>query len=139
MGNRPTYALVSRCLADYPLRRAELKQVMEFSFHTYIKHLHNIGASDEYIDAIRKNAKPLADSGLPVILSLGHLAYVTGLSHGILTNIIKRQIDPYRVFAIRKRSGGKRFICVPEPSLLNVQRWIHDYILCSITTLKQLS
>lgn len=111
---------------------------MEFSLHTYLKHLHDTGASAEYLDAVRCNAKPLADCGLPVILTLGHLAHTTGISLGVLTGIIKRQIDPYRVFAIRKRGGGKRFICMPESGLLGLQRWIHDHILCSTSALKSL-
>lgn len=111
---------------------------MEFPLHAYLKHLRDSGATDEYIAAIRRNAKPLADCGLPVILTLGHLAHVTRVSHAVLTGIIKRQIDPYRVFSIRKRSGGKRFICVPEPGLLGLQRWIHDHILCSPAALKKL-
>lgn len=112
---------------------------MEFSLHAYIKRLRDSGASNEYIDAIRRNAKPLADCGLPVILTLGHLVHITGASHKVLTGIIRREIDPYRVFAIRKRSGGKRFICVPESGLLDVQRWIHDHILCSPAALSGLS
>jgi len=112
---------------------------MEFSLHTYLKHLRDSGASDDYINAVRRNTKPLVDNGLPVILTLGHLAHTTGAPYGLLTGIIKRQIDPYRVFAIRKRSGGKRFICVPEAGLLYLQRWIHDHILCSATALKSLS
>jgi RNA-directed DNA polymerase len=112
---------------------------MEFSLHIYLRRLRESGASDEFIEAVRRNAKPLADCGLPVILTLGHLAHTTGVSHGTLTGIIKRRIDPYRVFAIRKRNGGKRFICVPESGLLGVQRWIHDYILCSAAALKNLS
>ncbi len=112
---------------------------MEFSLHAYLKRLRDSGAPEEYIDAVRRNAKPLADSSLPVILTLGHLAHTTAVSHGVLTGVIKRRIDPYRVFAIRKRSGGKRFICVPEPGLLGIQRWIHDHILCSPTALKSLS
>lgn len=112
---------------------------MEFSLHAYIKRLRDSGASNEYIDAIRRNAKPLADCGLPVILTLGHLTHITGASHKVLTGIIRREIDPYRVFAIRKRSGGKRFICVPESGLLDVQRWIHDHILCSPAALSGLS
>jgi RNA-directed DNA polymerase len=112
---------------------------MEFSLHTYLKELRDTGARPEYIDAVRRNAKPLVDRGLPVILTLGHLAYTTEAPRGVLTGIIKRQIDPYRVFAIRKRSGGKRFICAPEPGLLNVQRWIHEHVLCSPTALRSLS
>ncbi|MBF0402085.1 MAG: RNA-directed DNA polymerase [Magnetococcales bacterium] len=112
---------------------------MEFPLHNYLNSLRDSGARVEYISAIRRNAQPLVDCGLPVILTLGHLAHVTDVSHGILADIIKRQIDPYRVFAIRKRSGGKRFICVPEKGLLTVQRWIHKEILCAPVALRKLS
>lgn len=139
MVSRPEFASQSRDRYDYPPRFAGLKQGMEFSLHAYLKGLHDSGASVEYIDVIRRHAQPLADRGLPVILTLGHLADTTGVPHGILIDVIKRQIDPYRVFAIRKRNGGKRFICVPIACLLQVQRWTHDHILCSFTTLKNLS
>jgi RNA-directed DNA polymerase len=112
---------------------------MEFSLHAYIKRLRKTGAPSDYIDAVRRNALPLAEYGLPVILTLGQLAHATGMPYGVLLGIIEREIDPYRVFTIRKRSGGKRFICVPEPCLLAVQRWIHHHILCSPQALKCLS
>jgi RNA-directed DNA polymerase len=112
---------------------------MEFSLHAYIKRLREIGATADYVEAVQRNAQPLAESGLPVILTMGHLAYVTGIPYWLLLNIVKREIDPYRVFAIRKRGGGKRFICVPEPSLLALQRWIHNRILCSPRALSGLS
>ncbi len=112
---------------------------MEFSLHNYLRQLSTDGATFDYIEAIKRNAQPLVERGLPVILSLGHLAHATGTSHHILMSIAKRQVDPYRVFAISKRSGGKRFICAPEPQLLKVQRWIHDHVLCSSHVLKNLS
>jgi RNA-directed DNA polymerase len=112
---------------------------MEFPLHAYIKHLRDTDATTEYIEAVKRNAKPLADSGLPVILTLGHLAHSSNTSGVVLSEIIKREIDPYRVFAIRKRSGGKRFICAPETGLLNLQRWIHEHILCSSPALKALT
>ncbi|WP_158818133.1 reverse transcriptase family protein [Methylocapsa sp. S129] len=112
---------------------------MEFPLHAYLNHLQTEGASGEFIAAVRRNAKPLADRDLPVILTLGHLAYATDVRYGTLNGIVRRQIDPYRVFAIRKRNGGKRSICVPEPGLLSVQRWIHEHILCSHYALSRLS
>lgn len=111
---------------------------MEFPLHNYIKYLRDSGATNEYIDAVRHNARPLAESDLPVILTLEHLARIIGVPSNVLNGIVTRHIDPYRVFAIRKRSGGKRFICVPEPSLLLAQRWVHNQILCSSTALNKL-
>jgi RNA-directed DNA polymerase len=104
---------------------------MEFSLHTYLQGLRAGGASDDFIEVVRRTAKPLADVGLPVILTLGQLAYCTEVPYRVLIGIISRQVDPYRVFAIRKRNGAKRFICVAEYHLLQVQRWIHEHILCS--------
>lgn len=112
---------------------------MEFSLHTYLNRLRALGASDEFVEIVRRHAKPLADRGLPVILSLGHLAFATSNSHEVLHDIVKRKIDPYRGFWIRKRSGGKRYICVPEGNLSRTQRWIHDHILCSTWGKKSLS
>jgi len=112
---------------------------MEFSLHTYLSHLRHDGASPDYIDTIRRNAKPLVDRDLPVILTLGQLAYIADKSYDTLLNIVKRQTDPYRIFPIRKRNGGKRYICVPEPGLLFVQRWIHNQVFRSSWVLKSLS
>lgn len=112
---------------------------MEFSLHTYLNRLRALGASKAFVEVVRCHAKPLADRGLPVILSLGHLAFVTSNSHNVLHGMVKREIDPYRGFWIRKRGGGKRYICVPEESLIRTQRWIHDHILCSTWGKKSLS
>ncbi len=112
---------------------------MEFPLHAYIKNLERRNASAAFIAAIRRTAKPLVDANLPVILTLGHLCHYTGVSYKVLLGIAWRSIDPYKVFKIRKRNGGGRFICVPEPSLLFVQRWIHKYILCASTSLEHVS
>jgi RNA-directed DNA polymerase len=112
---------------------------MKFSLHAYLKPLRETGASIEYIEAVKRNAKPLIDRRLPVLLTLGHLARVCDVPYANLARIVARQVDPYRVFAIRKRNGGKRFICVPEAQLMRVQRWIHDEILCSPAALAKLS
>ncbi|MDD2336131.1 MAG: reverse transcriptase family protein [Geobacteraceae bacterium] len=111
---------------------------MEFPLHTYLNKLRTDGAPPDYIDALYRNAQPLAERGLPVILTLGHLAHVTNVSYRLLLGIVRRNSDPYRVFSIKKRNGNKRFICVPEPLLLYVQRWIHSHILtnkCSLCLL----
>ena len=72
---------------------------------------------------------------LPPIFSLRHLAHYTKTNYAVLRSISSRAIiDPYRTFGIRKRPldiSKPRFrrICVPEPSLLIVQRWINQHVL----------
>ena len=70
--------------------------------------------------------------GLPAILTLNHLAVHTGLTYKYLRHIVERQYDPYRAFEMQKRGGGYRLICVPERSLMLVQRWIARYMLQNI-------
>ncbi len=71
----------------------------------------------------------------PPILTLGHLAHLSGVDTGLLHAYVARSGgDPYREFTIRKRPipGEKpryRFIAVPEPKLLQVQTWIATEVL----------
>lgn len=73
---------------------------------------------------------------LPPIFSLRHLAHVSGADFGLLRRIIARDLDPYKIFAIRKRSpkAGKqpfRTICVPTPDLMRTQKFIDSHILAN--------
>lgn len=104
---------------------------MKASFHTYIDSLRSESAPAEYIAAVERNARPLFDRNLPIVLTLGQLASITNCNHQFLYDVVGRKTDPYRTFQIRKRSGGTRTICVPHPALLAVQRWIHAEILRS--------
>src|ERR1700720_1289863 len=72
---------------------------------------------------------------LPPIFTLKHLAWLTDVDYGLLRAIVTRSLEnPYRVFRIRKRPshiGENRFriICVPDPALMQVQRWIAQNVL----------
>lgn len=87
--------------------------------------------------AIAQSEKLLtSDPSLPSILSLKHLAVRCGVPYSDLREFTSRRtIDgkhpslPYQSFSIRKRSGGRRFIHVPNPALMVVQRWINNHIL----------
>ena len=61
---------------------------------------------------LSRYAQCLRNQGLPVIFTLGHLAKITGIDHRFLHATVNREREAanYRMFAIRKRSGGKRFI-----------------------------
>ncbi|MGB7769834.1 MAG: hypothetical protein WBN22_13400 [Verrucomicrobiia bacterium] len=85
-------------------------------------------------DAIQKlveEGERLRLKGVPVIFTLGHLAAICDVPYKYLRDIVSRKFDPYKVFNIRKRSGGYRQITVPEAALMRVQRWIHENILAA--------
>jgi RNA-directed DNA polymerase len=72
---------------------------------------------------------------LPPVLSLRHLAHEASVDYGLLRAVVSRKLaDPYTTFRIHKRRSSQvrpsyRNICVPEPALLKVQRWIAQRIL----------
>lgn len=67
---------------------------------------------------------------LPFAASLSLIGAATGMDRARLQGIVTRRIHPWRTFAIRKRSGGVRTVCVPDADLLALQRWIHRELLC---------
>jgi len=70
---------------------------------------------------------------LPAVVTLGHLAWHTGVAFDYLRRVVARtEAEPYRVFHIRKRGGGQRQICVPARPLSRVQRWLHTHILSRV-------
>ncbi|MDT0379403.1 reverse transcriptase family protein [Streptomyces sp. DSM 42041] len=59
------------------------------------------------------------------ILTLRHLAHLTGAEYLYLRRIVQRQLDPYTVFSRPKRTPGKvRTIASPSPVLMDLQRWL---------------
>lgn len=75
---------------------------------------------------------------LPVIFTLNHLAHLADVNADFLQEVAHRKIDAYRVFRVKKRGVADvvpapprryRTICVPEPRLMRVQRWIAQNIL----------
>lgn len=72
----------------------------------------------------------------PPIFTLKHLSQFTGVDYGFLRGCVERmEPEPYRRFRIRKRHNPDerkqryRIICVPDPRLMAVQRWINSNIL----------
>src|SRR6185295_9833628 len=72
---------------------------------------------------------------LPPVFTLRHLAHLTSVDYGLLRAIIRRELeDPYKVFRIKKAVSDQkekqfRIICVPDPGLMQVQKWISKKIL----------
>ncbi len=71
--------------------------------------------------------------GLTPVLTLGHLARLTGVSYRYLREIVERKRDPYEDITRLKRDGTKRHISSPEPVLMAVQRWVHRNVLGPLT------
>lgn len=106
-----------------------------WSSHHYINEGTKLGISSELLQTAVSQIEPLVEQQpqLPSILSLNHLATRTKISYKVLRSFVTRSSDDsYRKFSIKKRSGGRRFILVPNPSLMYTQRWIDAYILKKI-------
>jgi RNA-directed DNA polymerase len=92
-----------------------------------LRHAVKIGS-----DITKRNA------ALPPIFTLRHLAHLSDVDYGLLRVIVSRKLpDPYKTFRIRKRRGSVghdrfRRICVPDPELMRVQRWISKNVLAII-------
>jgi len=100
--------------------------------HLYRQTGQQKGVPKAIIDESLSQANQVQDKGLPAILTLGHLAYQTNVPYKNLYQVVSRDIDPYRTFSIRKRSGGWRYINVPQFGLLRVQKFIDRFVLSKI-------
>lgn len=105
------------------------------------QHYISIGQQTNVDPLVLENAVDQIDRvlngphSLPSILTLAHLAKRANVSYEALRAIVERSCsDPYKHFRIRKRSGGSRTISVPDPLLMQVQRWIATHVLRSIPT-----
>lgn len=86
----------------------------------------------QIVERALRQALSVERKKLPGILTLGHLAHITGIKYAYLREIIERKADPYTPFRIEKRNGGTRLISAPEPLLLALQRWIARNVLSHI-------
>ena len=71
-------------------------------------------------------------NGVVPILSLNHLARMTGTNRTFLCSVVGRNESkflPYRDFRTKKKSGGLRLIRDPIGALKRVQRWILRHVL----------
>src|SRR5260370_25451137 len=111
-----------------------------WSSQQFIEGARSAGLSAQVIAAANTAARAVktAHPDFPVILTLSHLAHLADVSSRRLRDIVKRYDDPYRVFRVKKRAGhGRsaaaprryRTICVPDPELMRLQRWIAQNIL----------
>lgn len=92
--------------------------------HLYRREGVARGVPESVIDAALRDTSAARTHGSEPILSLGHLAHLTGVEYGFLREIVERGIDPYSDIVLRKRTGGARAIAAPGARLMSVQRWI---------------
>ena len=74
-----------------------------------------------YINKLREN-------NLPVIFSLAHLGKIIGVDYDFLHKTVNRKNESsnYKLFAIKKRTGGRRFIHAVNGKLYKVQKYLND-------------
>lgn len=101
--------------------------------HRYRQGGAALGVPLQIIQRALHQAAPPERRGLPAILTLRHLAHLTGADYSYLRQIITRDRDGYRTFQVRKRGGGSRHIAVPEPTLAEVQSWLQKKVLSKET------
>lgn len=84
---------------------------------------------EAYINRCLSYASKLNQAGLPIIYDLNHLSLLVGYDSEYLLRAISNKSNFYRAYQVAKKSGGKRDIAEPLPSLKEIQRWILDNIL----------
>lgn len=98
--------------------------------HEYRREAVLQGRLNEQIDRAIADSQALADRGVETVLTLGHLSRRTGATYPYLRSIVRRSHDPYHSFVISRRDGKSgRPIAVPEPVLMEVQRWLLRRVL----------
>lgn len=109
--------------------------------HLFFEHAAQAGLERSSAAAALAAAARTQDFGLPALLTLRHLSEESGCPYGVLRRVVERRMNidgslarnpadlspfryAYRVFYIRKRSGGRRRIFVPNHGLMLAQKWL---------------
>jgi RNA-directed DNA polymerase len=74
-------------------------------------------------------AKSLLQKGYPPLVRADMLAYMLGVSNGLIVSLSRFQEKNYRIYEVKKAGGGTRVIEAPRSYLKMIQRWIYDYVL----------
>jgi len=112
--------------------RFTIKVTIMWSSRRYLTEGKRLGRDAEVLAAAVAQIRRLKsrNPSVPAILSLAHLAKLSGVTYPILEAYVTRSVtEPYRRFNIKKRSGGYRRISTPELALCKVQTWIAQTVL----------
>lgn len=97
-------------------------------------HLYQLASSTlglRKAGSLQRYAQQLTLKKLAVVFTLGHLSKITGVTYKVLRDSVnrKREAANYRMYAVKKRSGGRRFIHSVSKDLFKVQRFVNKEIL----------
>jgi RNA-directed DNA polymerase len=101
--------------------------------HLFQKSIPILG--NQSAQELKNYAISLQRRKLPVIFTLRHLSKITNVDYLLLRKTVMRhrEMANYRVFTIKKRSGGRRYIHRVSKELFKVQQFINTEILQKIT------
>lgn len=102
--------------------------------HLYRQAAAKDARSPEVVErALSQSMPPHEMWGCSPVLTLNHLAFEAQVPFLLLRGVVSRSLpQPYRVFTVKKRSGGTRYICIPLPGLCQTQQWIVTNILAKV-------
>jgi RNA-directed DNA polymerase len=102
----------------------------------FLKEGQSKGYNEEYLARLVAAGRSIQSLNVPVIFSLSHLANLSNTRYIDLHSFVSRSTVhvnfPYKNFPISKRTGGKRWISIPAPPLMAVQRWVAQNILNNV-------
>lgn len=102
--------------------------------HLHLRRAAELGRDSEVTRRAIDVSQRLRGQGAAPVLTLGHLAHLTGAPSGYLRAIASRALDPYLAIDRPKRDGRTRPIASPEPVLMDVQRWVLKNVLVACRT-----
>ncbi|MGD0339598.1 MAG: reverse transcriptase family protein [Bacteroidota bacterium] len=105
---------------------------MTFPLYQYREQSKALGHSEDFTRDTSSYAEHLSAQDLPVIFSSKHLALLLDVNPLYLARFINVRSEEYKVYKLRKKRGGYRWIQSPSAELKNIQKWIKKFILDKI-------
>lgn len=97
--------------------------------HLYLRSVPEHRSPRTAERALRQAADVRA-RGLPPVVTLGHLAHLTGVPYRSLRRVVERRGFPYTpVHKPGKADRGPRKLLAPDPDLMAVQRWLLHHVV----------
>jgi len=103
------------------------------TYNKWKSYFESRGVEDNVSKQYLSYIKTLLEKDVPIIFNFDHLSLLFGRDKEYLASVVNSPDNHYREFKIKKRSGGFRKITTPFPALLEMQYWIYNNILKTIT------